>query len=122
MEISELRNQMNSLDDQLVELFEKRMKTALEIADYKKKHGLAVLDKSRERSIISRLTSKCSEEMAVYVKMLYSTLFDLSRSYQQGRMMSQTELTNHIKQAINETEKLFPKKATVACQGVERCV
>ena len=119
MEISELRNQMNFLDDQLVELFEKRMKTALEIADYKKKHGLAVLDKSRERSIISRLTSKCSEEMAVYVKMLYSTLFDLSRSYQQGRMMFQTELTNHIKQAINETEKLFPKKATVACQGVE---
>ncbi|MBP3647928.1 MAG: chorismate mutase [Clostridia bacterium] len=119
MDIQDLRKQINEIDAQLVKLFDDRMHVALEIAKYKKENGLPVFDPAREREVLNRQTAAVSDEMAMYVKLLYNTLFDLSRSYQQQYMTQRTELTNHIARAIESTPKLFPKQAIVACQGVE---
>ncbi|MBR6570064.1 MAG: chorismate mutase [Clostridia bacterium] len=119
MDIQDLRKQINEIDAQLVKLFDDRMHVALEIAKYKKENGLPVFDPAREREVLNRQTAAVDDEMAMYVKLLYNTLFDLSRSYQQQYMTQRTELTNHIARAIESTPKLFPKQAIVACQGVE---
>jgi len=119
MDIQELRKQINEIDEQLVKAFDARMKVALEIGKYKKEHGLPVFDPTRERAVLDKQTAAVDENMATYVKLLYNTLFDLSRSYQQRYMTQGSELTNHIANAIDSTPKLFPKKAVVACQGVE---
>ena len=50
---------------------------------------------------------------------MYNTIFDISRSYQQRYMTQKTELSNHIARAIEATPEMFPRKAVVACQGVE---
>ena len=119
MDIQELRNQINAIDERLVKDFEARMKVALEIGKYKKENGLPVFDPARERAVLNKQTSAVDEEMSTYVKLLYNTLFDLSRSYQQRYMNDDSPITNHIAEAIKTTPALFPKKATVACQGVE---
>ena len=119
MDIQELRKQINEIDAQLVKCFDDRMRVALEIAKYKKENNLPVFDPARERDVLNRQTSAVGEDMTMYVKLLYNTLFDLSRSYQQCYLTQRTELTNHIAQAIANTPKLFPKQAVVACQGVE---
>ena len=46
-------------------------------------------------------------------------LFELSRSYQSKRNTTTTQLYQQITHAIDNTPKLFPQQAMVACQGVE---
>lgn len=119
MDIQELRKQINQIDEQLVKNFEARMHVALEIAKYKKENNLPVFDPARERDVLNRQTAAVGEDLTMYVKLLYNTLFDLSRSYQQGYINQKSGLTNRIAQAIEKTDKVFPRKAIVACQGVE---
>ena len=119
MDIQELRNQINVIDEQLVRIFDARMKVALEIGKYKKQNNLPVFDPARERVVLDKQTSAVSAEMSTYVKMLYTTLFDLSRSYQQRYMTQGSAISDHIAKALRNTPQLFPKKAVVACQGVE---
>jgi chorismate mutase / prephenate dehydratase len=119
MEMNTLRTQIDQCDAELSRAFVKRMETALEIAKYKRANGLPVLDPERERAVIDKVTANCDEAMAVNVKLLYNTIFDLSRTWQQRYIADETELTNHIQRAIEATPKVFPKRAVVACQGVE---
>ena len=119
MDIQALRGQIDEYDDILTQTFVKRMETALHIAQYKKENKLPVFDPARERTVINRVTENCDEAMAVNVKLLYNTIFDLSRTYQQRYLAAQTELTNRIQQATEQTPSVFPKRAVVACQGME---
>ena len=90
-----------------------------DIADYKREHGLPVWDPAREREVMAKQTKAVDGDMAMYVKLLYNTIFDISRSYQQRRLHRGGELGNRIARAIAETPKTFPREAVVACQGVE---
>ena len=117
--IAQLRDDINKIDDELVSLFAKRMNTALKIAEYKKENDLPVLNASREREILARVTEKSGDELAMYTKILYSVLFDVSRSYQNLHMANPSKLGETIEKALETTPKCFPQKAVVACQGIE---
>ena len=119
MDIKELREKLNKIDDTLSGAFKERMEVTLEIARFKKENGLPVFDPGRERAVINRLTEGCDDTLASSMKILYNTLFDLSRSYQHRYMMGDTQLKSRIAQALEKTPKVFPRRAVVACQGVE---
>ncbi|MBE6835427.1 MAG: chorismate mutase [Ruminococcaceae bacterium] len=117
--MEELRNEIDSIDSQLTELFEKRMKVAKEIAEYKSENNLPVYDRGREREILNKVTENCSPELENYMRSLYITVFDLSRSYQKKLLGSKSRLVEKIERAIDSSPKQMPDRATVACQGVE---
>ena len=119
MDLKELRSQIDNIDDQLVALFGQRMEVAAKIADYKKENNLPILVPAREREKLQDVASKAGPHMANYTRVLYSMLFELSRSYQSKRNGELTPLYHRITQAIEETPKLFPQAPMVACQGVE---
>ncbi|MDD3410043.1 MAG: prephenate dehydratase domain-containing protein [Eubacteriales bacterium] len=119
MDLQEARNQIDQCDQQLVAAFKARMDAVLEIAQYKKEHGLPIFDPARERAVVSRVTEGCGEQDALDLKLLYNTLFDLARSREQRALATPTQLTDRIAQAAAQTPALFPKRAVVACQGVE---
>ena len=119
MDISELRSEIDKIDDELVKLFGQRMDVAARIADYKKENNLPILVPAREREKLADVAQKAGPEMANYTRVLYSMLFELSRSYQGKRNDSRSPLYQRITQAIDNTTKLFPQQAMVACQGVE---
>ncbi|MEG0742761.1 MAG: prephenate dehydratase domain-containing protein [Clostridia bacterium] len=119
MDIQTLREEINQIDERLVHSFDARMRVALEIAKYKQENNLPVCDPGREREVLSRQTAAVGEDMAMYVKLLYNTVFDISRSYQQRYLTVPTELNDRIARAIAQTPRVFPKQAVVACQGVE---
>ena len=119
MDISELRSEIDKIDDELVKLFGQRMDVAARIADYKKENNLPILVPAREREKLADVAQKAGPEMANYTRVLYSMLFELSRSYQGKRNDSRSPLYQRITQAIDNTPKLFPQQAMVACQGVE---
>ena len=119
MELNEYRNQIDAVDEQLVQLFVERMNLSAKIADYKKEHNLPIYVPGREREKLQNVAELAGAEMDNYTRVLYSMLFELSRSYQSKRNISTTELYDKIVYSIENTPKLFPQSAMVACQGVE---
>ena len=119
MELDELRNQIDEIDNDLVKLFTARMQLAAQVADYKKSQNLPIYVPARERAILQDVAAKAGPEMANYTRVLYSMLFELSRSYQRKRTTEATQLYSQITQSINNTPNLFPQAPMVACQGVE---
>ena len=53
--LSELRDQIDRIDDRLLELLAERVRVALRIGELKNEGGLPVYDPERERSIYLRL-------------------------------------------------------------------
>lgn len=119
MDIQELRGKIDSIDAQLVDLFTKRMEASAQIADYKKANNLPIFVPAREREILQDVAQKAGPQMANYTRVLYSMLFELSRSYQSKRNRETTQLYQQITDSIENTPKLFPQAPMVACQGVE---
>lgn len=119
MDMEKLRNEIDEIDDSLVKLFEKRMQSTARLAKHKKEHSVPVSDRTREREIIYRMSGKVASELAGYTKSLYNTLFDLSKSYQNSLISPESKLASEIKKSLEGSEKLFPERAVVACQGTE---
>ena len=119
MDLSQYREQIDQIDDELIQLFARRMETAAQIAQWKRQAGKPVMDAGRERAKLLDVMEKCPAEFKDYAVSLYSLLFELSRSYQHRILDSSSALTEQITAAIENTDPLFPKTATVACQGVE---
>ena len=119
MDIKELRNIIDETDDKVCELLKTRMETSYKIAQYKKEHNLPILAPIRERKILSRLSAISGEELEMYIRTIYKTIFDVSRSYQTRLIGSENESYKKIIAAAESTDKVFPKRASVACQGRE---
>ena len=115
----ELRDKIDHIDDELVRLITERLSIAGSIAEIKKAEGLPILNSAREREIISRLTMRQPDALAGYIKILFTTMFDLSRSHQARLVNTASDTASNIRRALEETPSLFPKSAIVACQGME---
>ncbi|MBO5035996.1 MAG: chorismate mutase [Clostridia bacterium] len=118
MDLSEIRKKIDEIDSKLLPLFLERMNLSAEVAAYKKANNLPVLNKGREREILDRVMKE-SGEMDQFSHRLYTTIFELSRAYQDSLNTSNTELRKNIETALENSPEIFPKSATVACQGVE---
>ena len=70
MELSELRQQIDGIDRQLVDLFIKRMNVAAEVAEYKRENGMNVLDASRERALLAKVSELSGEDFEEYTRTL----------------------------------------------------
>ena len=119
MDLTDYRAQIDSIDDQLMELFNQRMQISAKIAEYKSAHHIGTKVKSRERSILSRVSEQADEGLDGYARVLFSTLFDVSRAYQNSLNATETALSRELTEAVQNTPALFPTKGVVACQGVE---
>lgn len=119
MDRSDYRKQIDRIDEQLVKLFAERMEVAGRLAEYKKENSLPVLDVRREREKLHSVSKQSPEELRDYTELLYSLIFELSRSYQNRLIGTGTELTARIEDAVKNTPPLFPERAAVACQGIE---
>ncbi|MGM9648043.1 MAG: bifunctional chorismate mutase/prephenate dehydratase [Eubacteriales bacterium] len=119
MDITELRNDINAIDEEICKLFVKRMHTALGIAEYKKENGIPVLDASRERAVLQKVSNLTGEQFEAYARTLYQTLMDVSKAYQNEVIGETTPLARKITELASSTPKVFPKRATVSCQGCE---
>ena len=119
MDISELREQINQIDHEIVELYGKRMETAREIGRFKREHNLPVLDSERERELLNRVAEQAGEDNERGIRALYHLLMDHSRMRQEMDGHPESRLGQQIRKAVAAMPAVFPEKATVACQGVE---
>lgn len=119
LDINKLREEINAIDAEMVELFKKRMAIAASVAEYKKEHGLPVLDAARERALLERISQMAGDELGSYARTLYHTMLDVSKAYQHTFLNPESYVFDELSEAMENTAKIFPDRARVACQGVE---
>ena len=119
MELQDYRERLDQIDGQIAELFKQRMETVKQVADYKKAHNTPVYAAGRERDILYRVTGLCGPELEEYTKILYSTMLELSRDYQEDRLSTGSSPLCQKIQASLEAAASFPSRAVAACQGIE---
>ena len=118
MELSEIRTKIDTVDDQLLDLFLQRMALSEEVAAYKNEHHLPILNKERERAILAKVTEKSGDKER-YAYHLFSTLFELARSRQAELIDAPTKVEALVKASLAAGSEVFPQTGLVACQGVE---
>lgn len=92
------RKQIDEIDSQIVELFERRMEVANEVAKYKIETGKAVFDKEREEQKLEKLGSLSHGEFNERaVRELFSQIMSISRKYQYGILPHSDEVTDFTK-------------------------
>ena len=119
MDLQTYRQEIDEIDRGLVDLFQRRMDVSANIAKYKAEHKLPVYDPARERQKLYELSGMVKEGREAYVTALYSLLFELSRCDQERILNPSSLLAEKIKNAIGETEWIFPDRTVIACQGIE---
>lgn len=115
--LEEARLIIDEVDSEIVKLFEKRMKAAEMVFDYKKEHGLSIDNFAREAEIINKNTDKVSsDEIKPYYISLQKSLIEISKRYQR-------KLQNGIRVAYSGIEgafahiavkKIFPDAAAIS--------
>lgn len=120
MNLNNIREKIDTIDDQLVQLLTERMNTVAQVAQAKKETGKAIRDHARERDIINRVTERAGDELAPYMKNMFKTMFNLSCNYQAQKMGYTSELGEQLKEQLaNPPAQKLPNRAIVACQGTE---
>jgi len=119
MDLKELRGEIDRIDDQMIQLFKERMNISADIAEYKKANKMPIFVPAREREKLSDIAQKAGPGMDNYARVLYSLLFELSRSYQSKQNRTSPHLIQQISEALAHTPMMLPQSPLVACQGVE---
>lgn len=119
MDLEKMRSEIDRIDDEISKLFQQRMDIVVDVAEFKKNTGKTIEDRRRETAIINRLIKNGDKKYQYYIKALYSSLFNLSRSYQNSLILKEHQLSSFIKEKVEETPKEFPESAVVACQGID---
>lgn len=79
-ELNLLRKKINQIDEQLIELLEKRIEVSKEIGNLKKKKNIAIFDAEREKEIIEYYTKNSDNKE--YIEKFLHTLMDISKEVQ----------------------------------------
>jgi len=117
MSLDKLRNEIDRIDNELINLFKQRMDVVTQVSDYKKVNNLPTLDRSREEAKMLTLAKKLPDELSAYIYPLYDTLFEISRNYQHQHKTDHSPLYHEIKHAIENSPKMLKQNPVVACQG-----
>ena len=117
MDLTDYRNKIDSIDDEICRLFTERMNVVNEIGEYKRSHDVPVSNSSREREVLSRISKQLPEDLEDFGRVLYRSMFDISKAYEAMYKEKDSPLYKAISTLINADPAPFPKRAVVACQG-----
>ncbi|MDO4666285.1 MAG: chorismate mutase [Streptococcus sp.] len=87
MDLTEIRQEIDQVDNELVALLEKRMKLVAQVLHYKQSTGKTVLDKGREQVILEKVANQVDDK--IYEESIVQTFSDIlknSRQYQEKRL------------------------------------
>ena len=86
--LEELRGQLDVVDDQIVKLYEERMKICEQVGEYKVEAGRKVFDRVREKEKLQNVASKVSSDFDKKgIQELYQQLMSMSRKLQYQQLV-----------------------------------
>ncbi|WP_026508842.1 prephenate dehydratase [Butyrivibrio sp. MC2013] len=117
MELEEIRNKLDEVDKEIVELYEKRMDLCSKVADYKISSGKKVFDPAREKEKKSAVRKLCTSEFnGDGAEELFDQLMSVSRKLQYQKL---SEAGGGGRLPFIEVKDLKRDKMRVVFQGAE---
>ncbi len=81
--LEESRAKIDSIDEQIVKLFEQRFQAVQGVVKYKMENGMQVLDSSREQAILKKNIERLTDQTLIpYFQDFYQHMMDVSKNYQ----------------------------------------
>ena len=116
-DLTELRGQLDEIDEQIVALYEKRMDVCKEVAGYKINTGKKVFDRQREQEKLTKVKSMTQNDFyARGAAELFELLMSVSRKLQY-RMLTESGVEGRL--PFIGVDELDAKKARVVFQGAD---
>lgn len=117
MDLSELRDALDGIDRQIVELYEKRMDVCAQVAAYKIETGKRVFDREREQQKLKAVSELTHNEFnARGVRDLFEQIMAMSRKLQYQMI---TRHNGEGRLSFIEMEEINCRKCRVVFQGAE---
>ncbi len=117
IDLNDIRSEIDVLDQQIQQLFEKRMMLASQVADYKLATGKPVYDKIREDEKLEVFKKRASSEFnATSIQELFKQIMGMSRKYQYQKLAANGK---YEKLDYKPVEAIRKKGARIVYQGVK---
>ena len=115
--LGELRAQLDQVDDEIVRLYEERMKLCEAVGEYKVRAGSKVFDRQREREKLADVAAKVSTDFNKKgVQELYQQLMSMSRKLQYQQLVQAGALG---RLPFIQIDSLDKENARIVFQGTE---
>lgn len=118
MELNQIRKEIDKVDDSIAKLYVERMGLCREVGEHKRDNNVAMENTAREKEIINRVTAAMPDEIKLFGKQVFHTLFDTSKAYQSRIVDAHSKVKDAICDALSEGIQPFPIEASVAVQGI----
>lgn len=117
LDLLELRKEIDQIDSQVTELFEKRMEIAEQVARFKIETGKPVFDRQREQEKLKALGEKTHSHFnCLGIQELYQQIMSISRKRQYQLLQAYGK---EYETGFSPVENLKKEQVTVVFQGVE---
>lgn len=84
-ELEQCRKEIDEIDKELVNLFERRMDVAIRVANYKKENDLPIYDEERESKVIKKNVDNLkNKNYDLLARRFFLSIMELSRSLQES--------------------------------------
>ncbi|WP_294170128.1 prephenate dehydratase [uncultured Clostridium sp.] len=109
--LEDYRREIDSIDRELIALFEKRMNVAIKVGEYKKERNLPIFNAKREEEVIEKNINLLSNrEYSEITRNFFEKVMELSRSLQADLMEKNKD---------NIKDNIIEGKVKIGYQGVE---
>ena len=97
LDLGKIREKIDKLDSQLVELLEKRLEIVQEVAQFKKQTGKRIFDEEREKEVVQKNLKRVkNKELDHYIELILKDIMDSSKKYQKFKIGISTKYVNDL--------------------------
>jgi len=84
-ELEQCRKEIDEIDKELINLFERRMDVAIRVANYKKENDLPIYDEERESKVIKKNVDNLkNKNYDLLARRFFLSIMEFSRSLQES--------------------------------------
>lgn len=117
MDLQDLRDEIDNIDRQMVDLFERRMEISEKVAEYKINTGMKVFDKEREKRVIQKVKGLAHNDFNSHgIEELFLQIMAMSRKLQYQLLAKNGVVGRLPFISVDEIER---RNVRVVFQGVE---
>lgn len=87
LNLNDIRDKINSIDKELVNLLEQRFDLVIQVGAYKKENNLPIFDEKREKIIIEKATEYLNnKDYNPYLQKLYEEIMNTCKDIQKNKI------------------------------------
>ncbi len=126
VDLMDSRAEIDQIDRQIVELFERRMQVAGDVAEYKRSVSKPIFDKAREDAKLAAVQKLCSNDFNGHaIKEVFKQLMSISRRLQYTLNKEQEEeqfqVLSHLPRTKETKVVFFGAHGSYSEQAMEEC-